>query len=87
VRSLESFSSIVQMARAGFGHGFVPRAVATALGVPAASMIELPGLTRPVRLVGRRLTLARPLLSTLTERLRAAAPPAPRTRRRRGSTP
>src|SRR5690606_29341721 len=53
-RSLESFACIVQLARAGFGHGLVPRAMAEALAVPAEALVELPGLTRPVRLVGRR---------------------------------
>lgn len=82
-RSLESFSSIVQLARAGFGHGLVPRAMAEALGVPADTLVELPGVSRPVRLVGRRLALSRPLLSALATRLRAAvltAAPARRSR-------
>lgn len=77
-RSLESFGCIVQLALAGFGHGLVPRPMAEALGVAAAALVELPGLVRPVRLVGRRAVLSRPLLSAVVEHLRAAAPKPPR---------
>ncbi len=63
VQRLESFAGIVQMARAGFGHGLVPEGIARAMGVSAKRLIPLPrpGLTRPVHLLARRRTWERPL--------------------------
>ena len=62
--SLESFFTVAQMARAGFGHGLVPRGVARTLGVPDASCIDMGrrGLNRPVRFVARKSMFSRPLI-------------------------
>lgn len=70
-RTLESFSAIVQMARAGFGHGLAPRAVARALGIPPAALVPLPapGLARPISLAARRITFARPRITPFTQAL------------------
>lgn len=64
-RPVQSLACVVQMARAGFGHGLVPRALARAMGVADRSLITLPrpGLRRPVVVVGRRLVLGRPLVA------------------------
>lgn len=61
-RTLESFFAVAQTAVAGFGHGLVPLGVVRALKLPehSWSLLPDPGLTRPVTLVGRRSTLARP---------------------------
>lgn len=71
-RSNQSFACIVQMARAGLGHGLVPRALAESMGVPRAALIPVPGLARPVALVGRPSTLARPAVAAFCARLAAA---------------
>ncbi|MHC4923437.1 MAG: LysR family transcriptional regulator [Planctomycetota bacterium] len=67
VSMLESFATVVQVARAGLGHGLAPRGIARALGVPTRGMVRLPepGLARPVHLVGRRAALGRPLVAAL----------------------
>ena len=72
---LESFTCVVQLARAGFGHGLAPRGVAEALGCPPRTLVRLPapGLARPVRLVGRAATLARPLAAAFRDELVFAA--------------
>jgi DNA-binding transcriptional LysR family regulator len=64
--SLESFFSVAQMARAGFGHGLIPLGVARTLGVPDAALIPLDtaGLNRPVRFVARKSMFARPLVQS-----------------------
>lgn len=63
-RYLQSFSAIAQMARAGFGHGVVPRGVARTLGIPDRKAIKFPhpGVKVPVSLIGRRSTLSRPVV-------------------------
>ena len=71
-RTLQSFTSIVQMARSGFGHGLVPEAVARALGIRPRQLVHFPtpGLTRPVSLVGRPTTLALPLVQRFHQALK-----------------
>jgi len=68
---LESFTALVQIARAGFAHALVPRGVARELGVPAERLVTLPGITRPIAAVARRSTLERPgvraLLAALSD--------------------
>ncbi len=66
-RTLQSFSAITQMARAGFGHGLVPRDVALTLGISPKKLVEIPEprLCIPVSLIGRRSTLSRPLVQKL----------------------
>lgn len=68
---LESAAALVQVARAGFAHALVPRGTALALGVPAEALVALPGLGRPVGVVGRRATLAAPAVARLVSVLRA----------------
>ena len=41
-RTLQTFTSIVQMARHGFGHGLVPEGVARALGIRPRQLVHLP---------------------------------------------
>jgi DNA-binding transcriptional LysR family regulator len=74
-RTVQSFSCVVQMARAGFGHGLAPRPLALAMGVPARQLIRLPapGLARPISLIGRPRALARPVVAELARRLADAA--------------
>ena len=50
---LESFTALVQVARAGFAHTLVPLGVATQLGV-AEHSVAVPGLVRPIALVARK---------------------------------
>lgn len=71
VRRLESFAGIVQMAKAGFGHGLVPIGVARALGVSKLGIIPFPepGITRPVSLIGRTSTMAKPLIQRFERNL------------------
>jgi len=59
--TLQSYTAVVQLARAGFGHGLVPKPLALALGVPSSALVALPapGVHRPIQLVGRSATLAR----------------------------
>lgn len=56
---LESFTALVQTARAGFANALVPAGVARDLGVPADRLMTVPGLTRPIAVVGRRSTFER----------------------------
>lgn len=69
--TLESFFAVAQAAVQGFGHGLVPLGVARALGIPAAALGSpgRGGMTRPVRLVARRRTLARPGVRAFQARL------------------
>ena len=53
---LESFTALVQIARAGFARALVPEGVARALGAPH---VRVPGLSRPLVTVGRRSTYDR----------------------------
>lgn len=76
--TLQSFAALVQLARTGFGHALVPIGIARAMGMPVRSLLRLPppGLTRPVSLVGRKTTFARPAASAFRQALRAALPAA-----------
>ncbi len=56
---VQSFTSAAQLAKAGLGHGLVPLGVARALGVPR-SALAFADLARPISLIGRKSTLARP---------------------------
>jgi DNA-binding transcriptional LysR family regulator len=59
--TVQSYTAVVQLARAGFGHGLAPISLALALGVPRRVLVRLPapGLPRPLSLIGRPHTLAR----------------------------
>lgn len=71
-RSLESFTAIAQLARAGFGHALVPFGVATALGLgKRALLLPGPGLMRELTLIGRRSVLAQPRVARAIPALRA----------------
>ena len=71
-RTLQSFTSIVQMARHGFGHGLVPEGVAHALGIRPHQLVHLPEptLTRPVSLIGRPTSLSLPVVQHFYQALR-----------------
>lgn len=72
--TIQSYTAVVQLARAGFGHGLVPRPLALALGVPRPVLVTLPkpGLHRPIQLVGRSAALARQPASGFADELRHA---------------
>jgi DNA-binding transcriptional LysR family regulator len=74
-RELQSYAAIVQLARAGFGPALVPWPLARALGAMRAdaASIPAPGLTRPVVLVARKTTWARPLVVKLANELKKRA--------------
>jgi DNA-binding transcriptional LysR family regulator len=59
VGRLESFTALVQVARAGFANTLVPIGVASDLGIPRDRLLPVPGLSRPIAAVGRRSTLER----------------------------
>jgi len=73
-QTLESFPAIVQLARAGFGHGLVPRPLAVAMGVPDGALVPLPapGLRRAIVVVARHRTLERPAVRAFVEGLSSA---------------
>lgn len=76
VAVVQSFASLVQMARAGLGHALVPIGIARSMGVPARALVRFPapGVGRPVSLVGRKTSLARPTASAFRAALREALP-------------
>ena len=74
VARLESFASLVQVARAGLAHALVPRGLALSMGVPASSLVDLPGLTRPLALVARQRTLERPAVASFVRALQSSWP-------------
>ncbi|MDE2888805.1 MAG: LysR family transcriptional regulator [Gemmatimonadota bacterium] len=76
-QTLQSFAGIVQMARSGFGHGLAPVGIARALGIPDRVLIRFPepGLSRPIALVGRSTTFARPIVRSFHRILRKSIPP------------
>lgn len=67
VGRLESFAALVQVARAGFAPALVPIGVAEAMG---AAWVPVPGLSRPLVVVGRPTTLRQPSTVTFVEVLR-----------------
>jgi DNA-binding transcriptional LysR family regulator len=73
VRTIESFPAVVQLARAGFGHGLVPLPLALAAGVPAEVCVPFPGrgLHRTIVVVARPRTLDRPAVGAFVDALRA----------------
>jgi DNA-binding transcriptional LysR family regulator len=74
-QTLQSFSCLVELARAGHGHALVPRATALAAGIGDDQLVRLPqpGLARPVSLVGRPSMLAQPGVRAFADALRAAS--------------
>jgi DNA-binding transcriptional LysR family regulator len=71
---MESFSALVQVARAGFANALVPIGVARGLGVDEAGWIVVPGVARPVAVVGRRTALDRPAVVAWMAALKAELP-------------
>jgi DNA-binding transcriptional LysR family regulator len=71
---LESFTALVQVARAGFAHALVPIGVAKDLGVPVDRLLLVPELYRPIAVVGRRSTFTRPTVRKLLAALRVVWP-------------
>jgi DNA-binding transcriptional LysR family regulator len=71
---LESFTALVQVARAGFAHALVPIGVARDLGVLADRLVPVPGLHRPIAVVGRRSAFSRPAVRRFLGALRAVWP-------------
>ena len=63
-RTLQSFACITQIAKSGLAHGLVPLGIAKSLGIDESDLIRFPepGLTRPISLVGRSRTWARPIV-------------------------
>ena len=74
-RELESFSAVVQLARAGFGHGLAPIGIARALGCRREGVDHIPfpggGLSRPISLVGKPRIFAQPWIRVLISELKA----------------
>lgn len=58
-REVESYSCIVQLAKAGFGHGLVPEGIAAAMGVRNPVRIPRPGLSRFIGLAVRKTAFER----------------------------
>ena len=77
-QTMESFFAVAALARAGYAVGLVPIGVARALALPREIVVALPppGLARPVSMVARRSTLARPLVGALREVLARRVPDA-----------
>ena len=75
-QTVQSFAGIAQLARCGFGHGLVPLGIARALGIPDGSLIRFPepGLSRPIALIGRSTTFARPIVRTFHRMLKKTIP-------------
>jgi DNA-binding transcriptional LysR family regulator len=69
-RTVENAFAAAAMARAGLGHGLVPVGVVDALGIPRDRILR-PKLARPIALVARKSTFARPSIKLLVERMRA----------------
>jgi DNA-binding transcriptional LysR family regulator len=72
VRTVENAFAAAAMARAGLGHGLVPIGVSDALHIPRDRLLKLPrrGLARPIALVARKSTFARPSIRRFVEVLR-----------------
>ena len=66
---LESFTALVQVARAGFAHTLVPIGVARDLGVPADRLVRLGDLSRPIAAVARRTSFERRAVRALLAEL------------------
>jgi DNA-binding transcriptional LysR family regulator len=69
VGRLESFTALVQVARAGFANALVPIGVARELGVPNQKLVPLGDLSRPIAAVGRRTAFKQPVVSSLLTEL------------------
>lgn len=70
VGRIESFSALVQLARAGYGHALVPVGIARALGAPVD---PLPHVARPIAIVGRAGVMGLERVGAFRTALQAAA--------------
>lgn len=70
-QTIQSFGSVLQLARAGFGHALVPIGVARAFGLSARDWVAIPrpGLVRSISIYARKRTLSRPLVDTFVNAL------------------
>ncbi len=68
----QSHASVVQMARAGFGHCIASSALAATLGILPEQLVELPkpGISIPISVLGRASTFSRPVVRKVVEVLR-----------------
>jgi DNA-binding transcriptional LysR family regulator len=69
VSRLESFTALVQVARAGFASSLVPLGVARELGVPSQRLVHLGDLSRPIAAVGRRTAFKQAAVCNLLDEL------------------
>lgn len=74
-RRVESFFAAARLAMAGFGHALVPLGVSDTLGIKRARLWRVSGVTRPIIVVARKSTLARPLAARFVEALKGALEP------------
>ena len=70
VGRIESYSSAVQLARAGFGHARVPAGIAESMG--ASGTVPVPGLDRPIAALCRASTWEREHVQRFVAALRGA---------------
>ena len=71
-QTLESFTAVAQMAKAGFGHGLVPIGIAMSMGLKRSIVpLPAPGLYRQISLVGRRSILNQKTIQDFAIRLQA----------------
>jgi DNA-binding transcriptional LysR family regulator len=72
IRTVENAFAAAAMARSGLGHGLVPLGVVDALHIQRDKVMRLPrpGLARPISLVARKSTFARPTIKRFVEVLR-----------------
>lgn len=73
-KTFDNFLGVTHMAKAGFGHGLVPTAVAKAFNIPRKSLIVLqnPSVSYPVSLIGRSSTFSRQIVQDFEGSLRKA---------------
>lgn len=72
---LESFSALARCAAAGLAHAMVPRGVALAAGAPREVLVPLPGLERPLALIGRKQALQREPVAAFARELEKGVRP------------
>ncbi|MBT4100185.1 MAG: LysR family transcriptional regulator [Gemmatimonadetes bacterium] len=70
--TVESFAAIARMATSGFGHGLVPKGVATAMGLKPKDYKVLK-MTRPVSVVGRATYVSRPKVAAFIDSIETGA--------------
>ena len=68
-QTIQTFSAVAKLAEAGFGHGIVPMGVANTFGFSEKEILKFPygGISRPISIVGRRSTIAKPIVQNFCE--------------------